>query len=164
MQWFVMILRSSIKKHIAVLGPLVSPAVMVCEWCRLISDLFLLHLLGSHGSNWTWSLQMSPLFRLFYIFTSMTFDVGMWPLASCAYKGFHVIYINPIWLVSDFNFLNDTNSTFSADLTLDLRWPLIFCNFWPHQQIEGSHVASVTKVWLKSIKACGRYCQMSAFL
>ena len=38
---------------------------------------------------------------------------------------------------------------------LDLRWPLTL--MWPltSSTNEGSHVASMTQLWLKSIKACG---------
>ena len=40
-------------------------------------------------------------------------------------------------------------------LQLDLRWPLTL--MWPLTSTnEGSHVASMNQLWLKSMKACGR--------
>ena len=53
--------RSSILQKVPrVPGPLVSPALMVCGSCKLIPDL-ISHLLGSHGSNWSSSMLMSPI-------------------------------------------------------------------------------------------------------
>ena len=47
----------------------------------------------------------------------------------------------------------------SYNLTSNDLWPWIW---WPltSSTNEGSHVASMTQLWFKSIKACGRYSQM----
>ena len=95
----------------------------------------------------------------------MTFDLGTWPLTAWAYegshiisinqiwfKGFHIISINQVWFKSDFNFSNEAIFTFSAYLT---TWPQMTfdLDIWPltSSTNEGSHVASMTQLWLKSI-------------
>ena len=91
----------------------------------------------------------------------MTFDLDVWPFTSWTYEGFHIISINQVWFKSDFNFSNEAIFTFSAYLTtwrhmtfdFDIRPSTSSTN-------EGSHVASMTQLWLKSIKAWGRWSQM----
>ena len=99
----------------------------------------------------------------------MTFDLGICPLTTWSYEESHgpshiiSININKVWVQSDFNFSNEaTFSLFSAYLT---TWPHMTFDFdmWPliSSTNVGSHVASMqTHIWLKSIKACGRYSQM----
>ena len=87
----------------------------------------------------------------------MTFDLGIWPSTAWTYEGSHIISINQIWFQSDFNFSNEATFTFLAYLT---TWPQMTfdLDMWPltSSTNEGSHVASMTQLWLKSIKACGR--------
>ena len=90
-----------------------------------------------------------------------TFDLDIWPLTAWTYEGSHIISINQVWFQWDLNFSNDTPFTFSAYLT---TWPQMTfdLDMWPltSSTNEGSHVASMTQFWLKSIKACGSYSQM----
>ena len=46
-------------------------------------------------------------------------------------------------------------SHFQPTLQLDLRWPLTLICALTSSTNKGSHVASMTQLWLKSIKACG---------
>ena len=93
-----------------------------------------------------------------YLTTSpqMTFDLGIWPLTSWTNEGTHIISINQVWFQLDINFSNEATFTFSAYLTL---WPqMIFdLDMWPltSSTNEGSYVASMTQLWLKSIKVWG---------
>ena len=187
---------------------LVSPAVAVCGWCKLTSDLDLYTCYGN--SNWSTSMQVSPNLHFQLI---VQVDLDLWPLTAWTYDGFHIISINQVWFKSDFNFSNEAIFTFSAylttwpQMTFDLgTWPLIawtyegshiisinqvwfksdfnfsneaiftfsvYLTTWPQMTFdldiwpltsstnEGSHVASMTQLWMKSIKACGRESQMS---
>ena len=87
----------------------------------------------------------------------MTFDLGIWPLTTWRYKGSHIVSINQVWFQSDINFSNEATFTFSAYLT---TWPQMTfdLDMWPLTSSinAGYHVASMTQLWLKSIKACGR--------
>ena len=87
----------------------------------------------------------------------VTFDLGTWPLTAWTYEGSHIISINQVWFKSDFNFSNEIIFTFSAYLT---TWPQMTfdLDIWTltSSTNEGSHVASMTQLWLKFIKACGR--------
>ena len=84
-----------------------------------------------------------------------------WPLTTWTYKGSHNVSINQVWFQSDFNFSIEATFTFSAYST---TWPQMTFDpdMWPltSSTNEGSHVASMTQLWLKSIKACGSYSQM----
>ena len=101
----------------------------------------------------------------FHIFTfsaylttwpQITFDVGIWPLTAWTYEGSHILSINQVWFKSDFNFPNKATFTFSAHLTtwLQMNFDLDMWSLTSSTN-EGSHVASMTQLWLKSIKACG---------
>ena len=122
--------KTHYKKYFAVPGPLVSP-VTVCGWCKLT----------------TWP--------------QMTFDLGIWPLTTWTYEGSHIISINQVWFQSDFNFSNEAIFPFSACLT---TWPqmtfdLDMCLLTSSTN-KSSYVASMTQLWLESIKACGSKSQM----
>ena len=84
----------------------------------------------------------------------MTFDLGIWPLTTWKNKRSHIVSINHIWFQSDINFSNEDTFTFSAYLT---TWPQMAfdLNLWPFTSSTNSHVASMTQLWLESIKACG---------
>ena len=151
--------RPNNPKYFAVPGPLVSPAVAVCGWCKVTSDL------DPHNcycnSNWSSSMQIKKSkFTFSGYLTSwpqMSFDLDLRPLTAWTYEGFHIISINQFWFKSDFNFSNEGIFTFSAYLT---TWPQMTfdLDIWPltSSTNEGSHVASMTQLCLKSIKACGR--------
>ena len=91
----------------------------------------------------------------------MAFDLGTWLLTAWTYEGSHIISINQLWFKSDFNFSNEAIFTFSAYFTTWLQMTFDL-DIWPLTSLtnEGSHVASMTQLWLKSIKACGRESQM----
>ena len=86
----------------------------------------------------------------------MTFNLGIWSLTTWTCNKSHNVSINQVWFQSDFNFLNEATFTFSAYFT---TWPqtIFDLDMWPLTSLtnEGSHVASMTQLWLKSIKACG---------
>ena len=90
--------------------------------------------------------------------SQMIFDFDMWPLTLSKSEGFHAASVT-IWPKFGSNwastFQMKPNCTFSAyyKLKVDLRWHLTL--LWPltSSTSVGSHVASMTKVWLKSIDA-----------
>ena len=102
-------------------------------------------------------------FHIFSLSYNLTSD-DLWPwymTFAWTYEGSHIISINQVWFKSDFQlFKCDHFHIFShhttwPQMTFDLdTWPLI------SSTNEGSHVASMTQLWLKSIKACGRWSQM----
>ena len=72
-----------LNKYIAVPGPQVSPAIMVCGSFKLTPTL-ISHLLGSHGSNWSSSTQMSQILHFQAILQidltwPLTFICDLWP-------------------------------------------------------------------------------------
>ena len=71
----------------------------------------------------------------------MTVDLGKWPLTAWTYKGSHNLPIMPL---------------LHLILQNDLRWNFIL--MWPltSSTNESFHAASMTQLWLKSIKACER--------
>ena len=91
------------------------------------------------------------------IWPQMTFGLVIQPLTAWTYKVSHIILINQVCFQSDFNFSNGAIFTFSAYLT---TWPQMTfdLDIWSltSSTNEGSNVASMTQLWLKSIKACGR--------
>ena len=91
----------------------------------------------------------------------ITFDLGIWPLTAWTYEGSHIISINQVCFQSDYKFTNEVTFTFSAYLT---TWPQMTfdLDMWSSTSStnEGSHVASMTQLWLKSIKVCRSYNQM----
>ena len=89
---------------------------------------------------------------------NMTFDLGMWPWTLTKWPNEHM---KISLFVLDFYFSNETNSTFLAYLT-SLPQMTFDLGMWPVTSLtdEGSHTASMTHIWLKSIKACRRYGQM----
>ena len=91
----------------------------------------------------------------------MTFDFGCDLLTSSTKEASHVVPVNQVWFQFDLNFSIETNLTFSVNfktwpqMTLDLEmWHLT------SSTNEGSHLAPMTQVWLKSIEGCGQYRQM----
>ena len=86
----------------------------------------------------------------------MTFDLSIWPSTAWTYEGSCIVSINQVLFQSNFNFSNEITFTFSACLT---TWPQMTfdLDMWPLTSLtyEGSHVASIIQLWLKSIKACG---------
>ena len=104
----------------------------------------------SNEANFTFSAYL-------IIWPQMTFDLGRWPLTSWTLEGSNITSINQVWFQSDFNFSNEANFTFSAYLII---WPQMTfdLDMWPltSSTNEGSHVAPMTQVWLKSMKVCGR--------
>ena len=140
------------QKYFAVPGPLVSPAVSVCGWCKLTPDLDPTPI-GSHSSNWSSSMQMSQILHFQTIL-----QIGLtWPLTSWTCEGSCIESINQVWFQSDFNFSNEVNFTFWTHLT---TWPQMSFDLdmrpLTSSTNEGSHDASMTQLWLKSIKAWGR--------
>ena len=97
------------------------------------------------------------LFSLSYNLTLDDLDLGIWPLTVWTYEGSHIISINQVWFQSHRNFSNEATFTFSAYLT---TWPQMTfdLDMWPltSSTNEGSHVASMTQLLLKSIKTCRR--------
>ena len=97
-------------------------------------------------------------FHIFCLSYNLTLD-DLWPwyiwlLTAWTYEGSHIISINQFNWTSTFQMR--PRSHFQPILQLDLWWPLTL--MWPltSPTNEGSHVASMTQLWLKSIKACGR--------
>ena len=103
-----------------------SPAVAVCGWCKLTSDLDPLAYLGN--SNWSSSMQISQNFKCSGYTSSwpkMTFDLALRPLTAWTYEGSHIVSINQVWYSGSnriSNFSNEATFTFSARLlhSLDL--------------------------------------------
>ena len=91
-----------------------------------------------------------------YNLISDDFWPDIWPLTAWTYKGSHIVSINKVWFQLDFNFSNEGTFTFSAYLT---TWPKMTFDLdmrpLTSSTNESSHVASMTQLWLKSIKACG---------
>ena len=77
----------------------------------------------------------------------MTFDLGIWLLTAWTYKGFQTKFGSN----RTSNFSNEATFTFSAYLT---TWPQITfdLDMWhlTSSTNEGSHVAPMTQLWLKS--------------
>ena len=113
--------------HMVLIGP------QVCKWVKFYFTGYLI--------NWH----------------HMTFDLHLWPLTSWVCEGSYIIWINQVWFQSNFNFSNEVNFTFWANLA---TWPQMTfdLHMWPSTSStnEGSHVASMTQLWLKSTRACGR--------
>ena len=84
----------------------------------------------------------------------LTLVYDLWPMNI---QRVHIVTINQVWFQLDFNFSNEATFTFSAYLTTWLQMTFDL-DMWPltSSTNEGSHLASMTQVWLKSIKACGR--------
>ena len=107
-------------------------------------------------SDFNFSTEAIFTFSAFHTtWPQMTFDLGTWPLTAWTYYGSHIITINQVWFQSNFIFSNEVTFIFSAylitwpQMTFDLDMqPLTSTN-------EGSHVASMTQLWLKSMRACG---------
>ena len=132
--------------------PLVLPAITVCGWCKLSSDLDP-HTCKSN-SNWSSSMQIRP--NLHFQFISQV-DLR-WPLTLICdlltpwtFESSHIMSINQVWFKSDFNLSNKTIFTFSAYLT---TWPqmtfdLGICPLtaWTY---EGSHFLPINQVWFQS--------------
>ena len=99
-------------------------------------------------------------FHIFSLSYNLTSD-DLWPCYitfDCMNIWRFTYYIiHQVWFNSDFNFSNEGIFTFSAYLT---TWPQMTfdLDIWhlTSSTNEGSHVASMTQLWLKSIKACGR--------
>ena len=97
------------------------------------------------------------IFSLSYNLTSD--DLWPWYMTFDCMNIWRVTYFinNQVWFKSDINFPNETIFTFSAYLT---TWPQMTfdLDIWnlTSSTNEGSHVASMTQLWLKFIKACGR--------
>ena len=157
-----------------------SPAIATCGWCKFSKYLtnwshmtFELHVwpliswTQYEGSfiisiNQLW-FQMDPNFSnevnfTFWVYLTtwslMTFKLDTWSLTAWTYKGF----INYIWFQSDFRFSNDATFTFSAylsQITFDLHMSPLTSS-----TNEGSYVASMAQLWLKSIKTCRSLSQM----
>ena len=87
----------------------------------------------------------------------MISDLGIWPLITWTYEDSHTLSINQVWFQSDFIFSNEATFTFSAYLT---TWPQMTLTNLDLITNEGSHVAYMTQLWLKSIRACGSWAQM----
>ena len=133
----------------------------------LIFDLLTAWTEGSHIilTNQVWSksdfnFSNEAIFTFSAYLTTwpqMTFDLEIWPLTAWTYEDSHIISINQVWFKVDFNFSNEATFTFSAYLT---TWPqmTLDLDMWSltSSTYEGSHVASMTQLWLKSIKACGK--------
>ena len=94
----------------------------------------------------------------------MTFVLGTWPLTAWTYEGSHIISINQVWFKSDFQLFKWAIFTFSAYLT---TWPQMTFDLdkWhlTSSTNDGSHVATMTQLWLKSIKVCGRQPNVNPF-
>ena len=121
------------------------------HWCRLPSQFvddanwhltLIPHLLGSHGSNWSSSMQMSPILHFQAIIqidltvshdiwpSSETFDLmNMWRFLYCINK-------KKIWFQSDISFQTRWILHFEHILQLDLWWPLVY-DLWPHEHTKG---------------------------
>ena len=99
-------------------------------------------------------------FQIFSLSYNLTSD-DLWPrymTFDCMNIWRFTYYINnQVWFKSDFNFSNEAIFKFSAYLT---TWPQMTfdLDIWPltSPTNEGSQVASMTQLWLKSIKACER--------
>ena len=149
------------EKYIADPGLLVSPAVGVRGWCKPTPDLD--PMLGSHGFNWSSVCKWVKfyIFRLSHKLTShdlwpsfVTFNLmNMWRFQNCINK--------PCLFPIRLQLFKWGNFTFWAYFT---TWPQMTFNFdmWPLtlSRNEGSHIASMTQHWLKTVEACGSSSQM----
>ena len=135
------------------------PAVTVCEWCRMTSDL------DPTQFQWTSSLQMSQISHFFADLTTwdwMTFDLdvtfdlmNLWRFPCYI----HWPSLVPIWFQLFFQMRPILH--FWPILQLYLRWPLtLVCYLWPHQQMKDhrpppldlrSHNALQ---WITNVKHC----------
>ena len=81
----------------------------------------------------------------------MTFDLGVLPYTTWAYKRSHNVSINQVRFQSDFNFSNEVNFTFWPHLT---TWPLMTfdLSIWPLTTwtYKGSHNLSINQAWFQS--------------
>ena len=75
------------KKYFAVPKPLESPAVAVCGWYKLTSDLHPHSLVQIRLQLFKWG--HFHIFSLFW--PQMTFDLGIWTLTVWTYEGSHII-------------------------------------------------------------------------
>ena len=97
------------------------------------------------------------LFSYFQPILQLDHDLWPWYITDCMNICRFTYYIKKLSLVQiDFNFSNKVIVTFSPylitwpQMTFDLHiWPLTLSTN------EGSHVASITQLWLKSIKKMG---------
>ena len=113
------------KKYFVVPGPLVSPAVMVCGWCKLTSDL--------DAHNWSSSMQICPNLH-FQVILQVKFR---WPFTTWTYEGSHIISINQVGSNRTSTFQMRPFSHFQDILQLDLRWPLtLVYDLWPHEHMK----------------------------
>ena len=91
--------------------------------------------------NFTFSAHLMP-------WPKMTFDFGVWPFVLRTYEGSHIASIIQARIQSDFIFSNEiTFHIFSLFYHLTLTFDL---PSWH----DTSHVASMTPLWLKSIRKC----------
>ena len=128
-----------------------SPAVAVCGWCRITSDLDPTHVRVIPVGPQVCNKSKFPLSGYLKSWPQMTFDLDLWPLTTWTYEGFHIISINQVWFKLDFNFSNEVIFTFSAYLT---TWPQMTFDLgiWPLTawKYEGPHFISINQVWFKS--------------
>ena len=138
------------KKNFAVPGPLhvVSPAILVCGWCKLSSDLDPYSLVQIRLQLFKWG--HFHIFSLSYNLTSD--DLWPWNMTSDRINIWRFpYYINkPSLVKSDFNFSNKAIFTFLAYLT---TWPQMTFDLgiwsltaWTY---EGSHIISIKEVWFQ---------------
>ena len=136
------------KKNFAVPGPLV-PAVAVCGWCKLTPELDRTPV-GSHGSNWSSSMQMSQILHFQAILQIdltwlLTFLCDLCPhehVKATAY----IISLNQVWFHLDFQLFKWGKILhFEPILQLDLcelgTWTL---TVWTY---KGSHIVLINQVW-----------------
>ena len=119
-----------------------------CEGSYIISINQVWFQLGFNFSN-----EVNITFTAHVTTSLLTLVYDLWPHKYT--KG--PISINQVWFQLDLNFSNEATFIFSAYLT---TWPQMTFDLdtWPltSSTNEGFHAASMTQLWLKSIKACGR--------
>ena len=108
------------------------------------------YLLGSHGSTWSSSMQMSQILHFQTILQNeltWPLDLHLWTLTLWTCEGSYIISIIQVWFQSDFIFSYEVNFTFWAHLT---TWPLMTFDLgiplaaWTYKEF---HIVLITQVW-----------------
>ena len=102
-----------------------------------------------NGHNWqlpVWGQSGQNLLCRLY-----DFKLAVMSMRSCGHCTYVLVHL--FFAQSNFNFVNEATFTFQPILQLDLIWPLTLTS----STREGSRVASMTQLWLKSIIAWGHF-------
>ena len=139
----------------------------VATWRRSLDDVnwyltLIPHPLGSHGFNFSLSMQMRQKLTFLGYLTNSSICITheLWP----SFVTFH--------LMNMWRFLHNINKPSLVPIGLQLfkwghfhilsitTWTQMTFDLdmqpWTSSTNEGSHVASMTQLWMKSIKSCGR--------